>query len=810
MEKDYYQILVVHPTASQREINEAAERLLAFWNSRTNVDPTKQSEMILDIRKAWNVLKNPVKRLEYDIKQGYRKSSKIQASIKPVDSLLGVKYSESLEVLSTVRIPREFDYNKIEKSIATMEKVSPDDVLDVGNVPAISVRPMNIPLSQRSLNSIGKREELINYPETNDSEEYVTAREAFSDDTRRVFSPTKLGPKSESIDILRGSKVIENKQEQDTKTEKSNEYTEFKDLGHTQIVNIPDTLISNHKLVTESTVPYAESEKMHAENISSLPLNELSKDEKWKPSRSLEVSPKLQSQEISQIGLREKNFHVNGGEEKSLLKLSKELVIAEQKITTVDSGKCYSTAVSTDTQESSSPAAYAHDSRKLIILDPKAKLSRIKSFSVDKSQEFFRLTPEPITTYERKFEERTTEVQEHEPSNVDTQCIIDTSLENKKRSSNIAVKHVDSFELITKTLRRTKTDPDVFKSQQQRFRPRSLSCDKDAERSFVPDKFHEDLKISMPKDVSQTYASKPYKESRRTSFSDELEVIDLKIEDTSSDDDILKDTTNEYFKDNGSKFLEEIQSLVKYFKQSVPSSDTKCTCNEKNKKDQELASKNKEYEIQTLPISKAHDYDKKGTDFRPGRAENFVNETKLNFNQDQTSITSKSRNNPLKEEKRNFQLLPDSSKSPNIEWLSIETKTFISKSSDFIISQTDKSSVGGKIKEFPKEMTARNKRENGGFSLGSSSECSLRAKSDTAERYFMPQMSLEVVGTGSDDQRSKADVSSDHSRLETSVADSITIQTQKFDSNDSRYSVQVSGKQEQLSSQSAENDEDSR
>lgn len=123
MSDDYYKILSVEPTASQKEIQEAAGRLISVLNKKRGLSFNKRSEMLSEIRKAHAVLADPLQRFEYDIEHGFKRDFSGQALTKRTD-FIPLQFSESIEALDTVKIPGELDYEKLESSIAAMEKVA--------------------------------------------------------------------------------------------------------------------------------------------------------------------------------------------------------------------------------------------------------------------------------------------------------------------------------------------------------------------------------------------------------------------------------------------------------------------------------------------------------------------------------------------------------------------------------------------------------------------------------------------------------------------------------------------------------------
>lgn len=120
MAEDYYKILSVEPTVSQKEIEEAVMRISNIWSKNRGVTTEKMLQMQSEIQKASEVLRDPLKRLEYDIEEGYRGNFNSQTKRKKVQTI-PLKLSESLESLQIVKIPGQLDYDKLEKSIAAIE-----------------------------------------------------------------------------------------------------------------------------------------------------------------------------------------------------------------------------------------------------------------------------------------------------------------------------------------------------------------------------------------------------------------------------------------------------------------------------------------------------------------------------------------------------------------------------------------------------------------------------------------------------------------------------------------------------------------
>lgn len=151
MSDDYYKILSVEPTASQKEIHETADRLISVLNKKRGLSFNKRSEMLSQIRKAQAVLGDPLQRFEYDIEHGFKRDFSGQALTKRAD-FIPLQFSESIEALDTVKIPGELDYEKIESSIAAMERVAqvkrkPDIESVYGSESTINYANDQLPLS---------------------------------------------------------------------------------------------------------------------------------------------------------------------------------------------------------------------------------------------------------------------------------------------------------------------------------------------------------------------------------------------------------------------------------------------------------------------------------------------------------------------------------------------------------------------------------------------------------------------------------------------------------------------------------------
>jgi curved DNA-binding protein CbpA len=63
---DYYEILEVHPKASPEVIDRAYQALLKKWHPDRNIGDPKAEQMSKLLNEAYEVLRNPQKRKEYD------------------------------------------------------------------------------------------------------------------------------------------------------------------------------------------------------------------------------------------------------------------------------------------------------------------------------------------------------------------------------------------------------------------------------------------------------------------------------------------------------------------------------------------------------------------------------------------------------------------------------------------------------------------------------------------------------------------------------------------------------------------------
>lgn len=75
MPNTYYDILNLHPTATSEQIKEAYRHLVHLYHPDISTDPNASAK-ILQINTAYTVLKNPIKRAEYDLINGLNQPKK--------------------------------------------------------------------------------------------------------------------------------------------------------------------------------------------------------------------------------------------------------------------------------------------------------------------------------------------------------------------------------------------------------------------------------------------------------------------------------------------------------------------------------------------------------------------------------------------------------------------------------------------------------------------------------------------------------------------------------------------------------------
>lgn len=137
--KDYYKILGVIYSADKNEIQKAYRKLARKYHPDANVGDTKFDKIFLDVKEAYEVLKDDNKRKEYDITLS--KSSK--KNIKNEDETIYNTYKKSNNTTSNI----EFDINNVHQSfesffgfnaktgeVTNKEKLKNKNPLDTSNI----------------------------------------------------------------------------------------------------------------------------------------------------------------------------------------------------------------------------------------------------------------------------------------------------------------------------------------------------------------------------------------------------------------------------------------------------------------------------------------------------------------------------------------------------------------------------------------------------------------------------------------------------------------------------------------------------